>query len=105
MICDTTYSLGCYGSCFTFDTGLIAPEANLTVRYRFMETWHEVELDNDPGDPISIPSGTFNESDDVEFEIWGASRLSFNFNGLLYSRFSLKTEPGAAGCCAPIIQA
>lgn len=103
MICDTTYSLGCIGSCFTFDTGLLSPVTDtLTIRFKFLETWHSVEVDAVQGETISIPSGTFNESDDVEFEIWDDNVLQFEFNGLLYSRFKISTSPGAQSCCASI---
>ena len=103
MICDTTYSLGCHGSCMNFDTGLLSPvTGELTIRFKFMDTWHEIKVDAVQGESIEIPSGTFNESDDVEFEIWDTSVLSFEFNGLLYTRFKLTTKPGATSCCAAI---
>lgn len=101
MICDTTYFLGCIRSCFTFDTGLIAPADGLTLRYKWLGTYHDVDLDATAGAPIVIPAETFNESAEQEFSIYdGNTLLSFDFDGILYESFKINT---AADCCTNTI--
>lgn len=97
VCCDSINDLGCYGSCETIVTGLIAPvDGVYLIRYEINDSIRTIGISYDSGDTIIIPASVLNEDYLIVFQVYrpdGTKIGSDCYQALILSEFAATPVP------------